>query len=103
MDEYELWDSKYIDFCDLKDEKLQKCCQPSNFCLITSNGHKHGPFGTHLLGRKPVTVSTDNGNVLAQAALNFIYPDDNDCPIYFSNEKCFSFLVSFRIKQSRVK
>ena len=107
VDECELYDLNIAffdeEFPELKDEELQEWFQPSNFCLITSNGHKHGPFGTNLRGRKPITIPIHNGNVLAQASFNFIYPDDFNRPVYFSNEKCFSFLVSFHIKRSRAQ
>ena len=67
---------------------------PSKFCLISSDGHKYGPFGTDSLGRKPVTIQIDNGDVLAQATSSFIYHGGS---IIFKNDKCFSFYVSNEI------
>ena len=71
---------------------------PSNFCLISSGGHKYGPFGTDSLGRKPVTIQIGNGDVLAQATSSFIYWSGNT----FKNDKCFSFYVSNEMKISEV-
>ena len=86
-DQFELSES----ISHLKDEELKKYFVPSNFCLISSDGHKYGPFGTDTLGRKPVTIQIDNGDVLAQATSSFIY--DGGYKI-FKNDECFSFYVS---------
>ena len=75
----------------LKDEELKKYFMPSNFCLISSDGHKYGPFGTDSLGRKPVTIQIGNGDVLAQATSSFIYAGGRKT---FKNDECFSFYVS---------
>ena len=81
---------------DLEDEELEDYFKLSNLCLVTNKGHTYGPYGsTNLLGRKPVIICIDNGNVLAQATCNFIYPDEENKPIDFTNRKCFSFYVSF--------
>ena len=94
----ELLDS---DLSDLEDEELEDYFKLSNLCLVTNNGHTYGPYGsTDLLGRKPVTISIENGNVLAQATCNFIYPDEEDKPIDFTNRQCFSFYVSFPYKRN---
>ena len=89
--EHELKDCENIILRDLKDEELKKYFVPSNFCLISSDGHKYGPFGTDSLGRKPVTIQIGNGDVLSQATSSFIY-DDGDKT--FKNDECFSFYVS---------
>ena len=93
-DEYEIFESKRIHLEDLKDEELKKYFVPSNFCLISSDGHTYGPFGTDSLGRKPVTIQIGNGDVLAQATSSFIY-DGGDKLL--NNKECFSFYVSNEI------
>ena len=73
---------------------------PSNFCLISSDGHTYGPFGTDSLGRKPVTIQIGTGDVLAQATSSFIYGYYGDKT--FKNDECFSFYVSNEMKISGV-
>ena len=90
-DEYELEKCEDFGLGWSKDEELKKYFVPSNFCLISSDGHTYGPFGTDSLGRKPVTIQIGNGDVLAQATSSFIY-DDGDKT--FKNDECFSFYVS---------
>ena len=99
----EILEFKNICLSDLEEEQLENYFKLSNLCLVTNNGHTYGPYGsTDLLGRKPVTISIENGNVLAQATCNFIYPDEEDKPIDFTNRKCFSFYVSFIYKGNGV-
>ena len=93
-DRYELNRGQGIRLEDLKDEGLKKYFVPSNFCLISSDGHKYGPFGTDSLGRKPVTIQIGNGDVLAQATSSFIYAGGRKT---FKNDECFSFYVSNEI------
>ena len=103
VDEAELLKSKDMNLSDLEDEELEDYFRLSNLCLLTNNGNTFGPYGsTDLLERKPVTISIENGNVLAQATCNFIYPDEEAKPIDFTNRKCFSFYVSFTYKRNRV-
>ena len=90
-DELELRDCGDIELRNLEYEELKKYFVPSNFCLISSDGHKYGPFGTDSLGRKPVTIQIGNGDVLAQATSSFIYYRGFKT---FKNDKCFSFYVS---------
>ena len=97
-DDNKLYQSKQIILSSLEDEELKKYFVPSNFCLISSDGHTYGPFGTDSLGRKPVTIQIGNGDVLAQATSSFIYGDRKT----FKNDECFSFYVSNEIKISRV-
>ena len=78
----------------MEDEELKKYFLPSKFCLISSEGHTYGPFGTDSFGRKPVTILIDNGDVIAQATSSFIYDDGRET---FKNDKCFSFYVSNEI------
>ena len=88
---------------DLEDEELEDYFKLSNLCLVTNNGNTYGPYGsTNLLGKKPVIICIDNGNVLAQATCNFIYPDEENKPIDFTNRQCFSFYVSFTYKRNGV-
>ena len=94
VDENKLYLSENIEISALKDEKLKKCFLPSKFCLISSDGHTYGPFGTDSLGRKPVTIQIGNGDVLAQATSSFIYDMGRET---FKNDKCFSFYVSNEI------
>ena len=89
-DEYELRRGKGIRLEDLKDEALKKYFVPSNFCLISSDGQKYGPFGTDSLGRKPVTIQIGNGDVLAQTTSSFIYHLGY---VTFKSAECFSFYV----------
>ena len=91
MDDDELEDCEDIELEELEDEELKKYFVPSNFCLISSDGHKYGPFGTDSLGRKPVTIQIGNGDVLAQATSSFIYDGGRKT---FKNDECFSFYVS---------
>ena len=65
----------------------------SNFCLISNNGQKYGPFGTDSIERKPVTIQIGNGDVLAQTTPTFI---DYEilCSKTFENGEYFSFYVS---------
>ena len=79
---------------DLKDEELKKYFVPSKFCLVLNTGEKFGPYGTDSLGRKPVTILIDNGDVIAQATSSFIYDNGEKT---FKNDKCFSFYVSNEI------
>ena len=79
---------------NFEDEELKKYFVPSNFCLISNNGHKYGPFGTDSLERMPVTIQIDNGDVLAQATSSFIY---NYGRKSFKSLECFSFYVSNEI------
>ena len=65
---------------------------PSQFCLVSSDGHKYGTFGTDLIGRKPVTIQIGNGDVIAQATSSFIYGTFSDK--LFKSVECFSFYVS---------
>ena len=88
VDEIELYN---IELVDLEDEELKKILLPSNFCLISSDGHTYGPFGSDLLGRKPVTIQIGNGNVLDQATSSFLYDYGSEI---VKNDKCFSFYVS---------
>ena len=89
-----LLESKEIYLSDLEDEELQNHFQISNFRLVT-NKRSYGPFGcTDSLVRKPVTILIDKGDVIAQAVTSFIFPNDNDEPVYYSDSKCFSFYVS---------
>ena len=103
VDEIELRRGEGIRLEDLEDEELKKYFVPSNFCLISSDGHTYGPFGTDSLGRKPVTIQIGNGDVLAQATSSFIYCGgfrtfkNGGCNIdslTFKNDECFSFYVS---------
>ena len=103
VDADELLDSDDIYLSDLEDKEVEDYFKLSNLCLVTNKGHTYGPYGsTDLLGRKSVTISIENGNVLAQAICNFSYPDAEDKPIDFTNRKCFSFYVSFTYKRNRV-
>ena len=90
-DDIDLYEYQNIDLRNLEDEELKKYFVPSNFCLISSDGHKYGPFGTDSLGRKPVTIQIGNGDVLAQATSSFIYAGGRKT---FKNDECFSFYVS---------
>ena len=94
VDEIELDNCEWIELGELEDEELKKYFVPSNFCLISSDGHTYGPFGTDSLGRKPVTIQIGNGDVLAQATSSFIY-DGGDKLL--NNKECFSFYVSNEI------
>ena len=98
-DEREFYISKNINLSNWEDEELKKYFVPSNLCLITSDGHKYGPFGTDSLGTKPVTIQIGNGDVLAQATSSFIYDFSRKT---FKNNKCFSFYVSNEMKISEV-
>ena len=91
----ELLASEDIELSELEGEELENHFKLSNFCLVTNKGHKHGPFGTNILARNPVSISIDEGNVLAHLTLNFIYANDDCEPVTISNDKCFSFYVSF--------
>ena len=91
VDEIELGRVKGIRLKELEYEELKKYFVPSKFCLISSDGHTYGPFGTDSLGRKPVTIQIGNGDVLAQATSSFIYDDGEKT---FKNDECFSFYVS---------
>ena len=93
-DEAELRRSEGILLIRLKDEDLKKYFVPSNFCLISNNGNKYGPFGTDSLGRKPVTIQIGNGDVLAQATSFFIRDYGRKL---FKSLECFSFYVSNEI------
>ena len=93
-DESELQRGKGIYLRNLEDEELKKYLVPSNFCLMSSDGHKYGPFGTDSLGRKPVTIQIGNGDVLAQATSSFIYEYGRKL---FKSLECFSFYVSNEI------
>ena len=93
----ELLLSEEIYLSDLEDEELQNHFQISNFRLVT-NKRSYGPFGcTDSHVRKPVTIHIDKGDVIAQAVTSFIYPNDDDEPVSYSDSKCFSFFVSFHI------
>ena len=94
MDEDELRESRDIELGDLEDQELKKYFLPSKFCFISSDDHTYGPFGTDSIGRKPVTIQIDNGDVLAQATSSFIYDGGRKT---FKNDKCFSFYVSNEI------
>ena len=91
VDEIELYN---IELVDLEDEELKKILLPSNFCLISSDGHTYGPFGSDLLGRKPVTIQIGNGNVLDQATSSFIYDYGRKT---LKSVECFSFYISNKI------
>jgi len=91
----ELLASEGIELSELEGEELENYFKLSNLCLVTNKGHRHGPFGTNVLARNPVSISIDKGNVLAHLTLNFIYPDEYSEPVPLSNGKCFSFYVSF--------
>ena len=93
-DEYELYESENIFLGRLKDEEIKKYFMPSKFCLISSDGHTYGPFGTDSLGRKPVTIQIGNGDVVSQATSSFIYAGGRKT---FKNDECFSFYVSNEI------
>ena len=93
-DKFELLRSKNIELEELEDEELKKYFLPSKLCLISNNGHKYGPFGTYLLGRKPVTIRIDHGDVLAQATSSFICDFGGKI---FKSVECFSFYVSNKI------
>ena len=90
MDENKLYLSEDIEISALKDEKLKKCFLPSKFCLISSDGHTYGPFGTDSIGRTPVTIQIGNGDVLAQTTSSFIYHLGY---VTFKSAECFSFYV----------
>ena len=94
MDE-ELLASEDIKLSELKGEELENHFKLSNLCLLTNKGHKHGPFGTNIFARNPVSISIDEGNVLAHLTLNFIYANEDRKPVTISNDTCFSFYVSF--------
>ena len=79
-----------IDLFDLKDAELNNYFRPSNFCLLTSNGQKYGPYGTDSLKRKQVKKTIDRGDVLTHAFKNSI-----QCGVSLSNNKFFNFNVSF--------
>jgi len=93
-DEDELRWSEGIRLGNLEDEELKKYFVPSNFFLISSDGHNYGPFGTDSLGRKPVTIQIGNGDVLAQATSSFIYDHGRKL---FKSLECFKFYVSNEI------
>ena len=97
----ELLKSENIYLSELKGEELENYFKLSNFCLVTNKGHTHGPFGTNLLARKPVTICIDNGNVLDHATNNFIYANENSEHFAVSNVRCFSFYVSSHKSQNR--
>ena len=85
VDDFELFESEYIYLAELESEELENYFKLSNLCLVTNKGHTHGPFGTNLLARKPVTICIDNGNVLDHVISNFIYPDVSLRPVSLSN------------------
>ena len=87
-------DDCYIWLGQLKDEKLTKYFLPSNLFIFSSDGHTYGPFGTHLIGRKPVTIKIGNGDVCAQATSSFIFDHGEKT---FKNDNCFTFYVSNEI------
>ena len=97
-DERELYYSENILLEKLEDEELKKYFVPSNLCLIKSDGHKYGSFGTDSLGRKPVTIQIGNGDVLAQATSSFICFRVHTKKSAFKIDKCFSFYVSNEMK-----
>ena len=93
-------ESRDIELGDLEDQELKKYFLPSKFCLISSDDHTYGPFGTDSLGRKPVTIQIGNGDVLAQATSSFICTFvENKCFLeeILKNDKYFSFYVSYEI------
>ena len=97
-DEFELLNSKHIYIGYLEDEELKKYFVPSKFCLVLNTGEKFGPYGTDSLGRKPVTILIDNGDVLAQGTSSFLYLAGSKFEFVkmttFKNDECFSFCVS---------
>ena len=95
----ELLASEDIELSELEGEALENHFKLSNLCLVTNKGQKYGPFGTNILARNQVSISIDEGNVLAHLTLNFIYPDEHCEPVTLSNGKCFSFYVSFQSLQ----
>ena len=80
-----------IDLFELKDAELRNSCQPSQLCLLTSNGHKYGPYGTDSHERKQVT-KIDHGDIFTHAFKNSI-----QWSIQLSNDNFFYFHVSFFI------
>ena len=99
----ELLLSEEIYLSDLEENELEKYFQLSNFRLVT-NKTSYGPFGcSDSPLRKPVAVPIENGNVLAQAMSSFIYPNDDDEPVHYSNSKCFSFYVSAQYERTRIR
>ena len=98
VDEIELRRVKGIRLKELEYEELKKYFVPSMFCLVTNTGKKYGPYGTDSLGRKPVTILIDNGDVLAQGTSSFLYLAGskltNTKMTTFKNDECFSFCVS---------
>ena len=91
----ELLASEDIELSELEGEALENHFKLSNLCLVTNKGQKYGPFGTNILARNPVSISIDEGNVLAHLTVNFIYANDDREPVTISNDTCFSFYVSF--------
>ena len=77
-----------IDLLESKDAESDNYFRPSQFCLLTSNGHKYGPYGTDSLERKQVTKTIDRGDVLTHAFENLI-----PFSVPLSNDKFFN--VSF--------
>ena len=68
----------------------------SNFRLMT-NKTSYGPFGfPDFRVRKPVIIPIHNGDVVAQAISKFIYSNEDYEPVRLTNQKCFSFYVSFQ-------
>ena len=94
-DEY-LMSLMNIKLGDLEDEELKKYFLPSKFCLISSDDHTYGPFGTDSLWKKQVTMQIGNGDVLAQAT-SFIYDFGIET---FKNVQYFCFYVSYEMKIS---
>ena len=90
----ELLASEGIELSELEGEELENHFKLSNLCLVTNKGLTHGPFGTNVLARNPVTICIDNGNVLDHATSNFIYLNEYCEPVTLSNDRCFSFYVS---------
>ena len=78
---------KSIDLLESKDAESDNYFRPSQFCLLTSNGHKYGPYGTDSLKRKQVTKTIDRGDVLTHA--------DKFFKDKFFKDKFFDFNVSF--------
>ena len=75
---------------ELKEAESDNYFRPSQFCLLTSNGHKYGPYGTDSLERKQVTKTIDHGDVFTHAFENSIA-----FSVLLSNDKLFNFNVSF--------
>ena len=87
-------DIEQIDLWKYEDKDLETHFKPLDFWLVTTE-KTYGPFGSSKLNsRKPITIPIEDGDVLAQVTNYFIYPNEYNEPIFYTNKKCFSFYVS---------